>query len=293
MQSRRNRINNAQHRDTSNTKSKVIEGDGEGGGMGLGTAACSRRLAMKRSIDHRFKSNSSPTTPNALAAYPDSSSLPDHTYTCVTPDSVESPVPPCRPSLTPQDDLPPPKSRRPSSTGTGAEPSKEKALRKLTSKYTLLHQFKRPSAEALSARSSPSPHPHQTSSSTQPQTREQERVDTPKPLVDSPLPLPITPACRCSTSHHRSHSALDDTPASSPPSVSPGILRAHGHVATRRRLEQGPALSPRDRHRRHLLARASRGGHPVCAALHGRARARTRARVQRDAMGRASRWRGG
>ncbi|KAI0308522.1 hypothetical protein OF83DRAFT_1180712 [Amylostereum chailletii] len=119
----------------------------------------------------------------------------------------------------PQDDLPPPKSRRPSSAGTGAEPSKEKAPRKLASKYALLHRFKRPSAEALSARSSPSPHHHRTSLSTQLQTREQECVDAPKPLVDSPLPLPITPACRRSTSHHCSHSALDDTPASSPPST--------------------------------------------------------------------------
>ncbi|KAI0310601.1 hypothetical protein OF83DRAFT_1288046 [Amylostereum chailletii] len=95
--------------------------------VGYSTAARSRRLAMKRSIDHCFKSNSSLTAPNALAAYPDSSSSPDHAYTCATPDSVESPVPPCQPSLTPQDDLPPPKSRRPSSAGTGAEPSKEKA----------------------------------------------------------------------------------------------------------------------------------------------------------------------
>ncbi|KAI0310272.1 hypothetical protein OF83DRAFT_888528 [Amylostereum chailletii] len=199
--------------------------------------ARSRRLAMKRSIDnviHRFKSSSSLTAPNALAAYPDSSSSPDDAYTCATPDSVESPVPPRRPSLTPQDDLPSPKSRRPSSAGTGAEPSKEKAPRKLASKYALLHRFKRPSAEALSARSSPSPHPHRTSSSTQPQpqTQEQERVDASKPLVDSPLPLPITPARRRSASHHRSHSALDDTPASSPPSVRPGILRAHGRSSS-------------------------------------------------------------
>ena len=114
-----------------------------------------RRLGVKRSIE------------NAMLLFRPSCSLQDGAIAlpdCTWPPSetLDSPSSSRRPSL-PNDELPPPprrshrRSRRPSSAGNGAErnhPS-HSHTRRLGSKYSLLHMFRKPSTEVLSSLSTP------------------------------------------------------------------------------------------------------------------------------------------
>ena len=119
------------------------------------TSHVMRRLGVKRSIE------------KSMLLFRPSCSLQDGTIAlpdCNWPPSetIDSPSSSRRPSL-PNDELPPPprrphrRSRRPSSAGNGAErnhPS-HSHTRRLGSKYSLLHIFRKPSTEVLSSLSTP------------------------------------------------------------------------------------------------------------------------------------------
>ena len=112
-----------------------------------------RRLGVKRSIE------------NAMLLFRPGSSLQDGTIalpdcTWPPPETPDSPSSSRRPSLQPTDELPPPRrphrrSRRPSSAGNGAERNHHSHSRRLGSKYSLLHIFKKPSTEVLTSHSTP------------------------------------------------------------------------------------------------------------------------------------------
>ncbi|KAI9442672.1 hypothetical protein H4582DRAFT_1930052 [Lactarius indigo] len=114
-----------------------------------------RRLGVKRSIE------------NAMLLFRPGSSLQDGPitlpdYTWPPPETLDSPPPSSsrRPSLQPTDEHPPPRrshrrSRRPSSAGNGAERNHHSHSRRLGSKYSLLHIFRKSSTEVLSSHSTP------------------------------------------------------------------------------------------------------------------------------------------
>ncbi|KAF8267949.1 hypothetical protein EI94DRAFT_1801072 [Lactarius quietus] len=118
-----------------------------------------RRLGVKRSIENAmllFRPGSS--LQDGAIAMPDCSWPP--------PETPDSPSSSRRPSLqpTPTDELPPRRrshrrSRRPSSAGNGAERNHQSHShshsRRLGSKYSLLHIFKKPSSEVLTSHSTP------------------------------------------------------------------------------------------------------------------------------------------
>lgn len=117
------------------------------------TAHVMRRLGVKRSIENAmllFRPGNSPQD----GAVP----LPDCTWP--PPETLDSPSSSRRPSLQPTDEQPPPRrshrrSRRPSSAGNGAERNHHSHSRRLGSKYSLLHIFRKPSTEVLTSHSTP------------------------------------------------------------------------------------------------------------------------------------------
>ena len=118
------------------------------------TSHVMRRLGVKRSIE------------NAMLLFRPGSSLQDGAITlpdCAwpPPETLDSPSSSRRPSLQPAEELPPPRrshrrSRRPSSAGNGAERNHSHShSRRLGSKYSLLHMFRKPSTEVLTSHSTP------------------------------------------------------------------------------------------------------------------------------------------
>ncbi|KAI0259231.1 hypothetical protein BC834DRAFT_642050 [Gloeopeniophorella convolvens] len=171
------------------------------------TAHVMRRLGVKRSIENAmllFRAGSSPQE-NGVP-------IPD--YNWPPPESLDSPPSSRRPSLQ-QPEEPQPRRRphgrprRPSSAGNGAERNNHHSSRKLGSKYSLLHIFKKPSTEALSVHSTPGGVTPEASTG----TGTSNTASSPtSPLSASPSTLAL-----------ELKGLADD---GSPP-VRPGILRSH------------------------------------------------------------------
>ena len=174
------------------------------------TAHVMRRLGVKRSIE------------NAMLLFRPGSSLqegpvalPDCTWP--PPETLDSPSSSRRPSLQPTDEHPPPRprrshrrSRRPSSAGNGAEHSHHSHSRRLGSKYSLLHIFRKSSTEVLTSHSTPGGATPDISTG----TATSNTTSSPtSPLSSSPSALALE---------------LNGLGLEGSPPVRPGILRSNG-----------------------------------------------------------------
>jgi hypothetical protein len=167
-----------------------------------------RRLCVKRSIENAmllFRSGSSPQD----GAIP----LPDCTWP--PPETLDSPSSSRRPSLQPTDEHPSPRrshrrARRPSSAGNDAEHNHHSHSRRLGSKYSLLHIFRKPSTELRSSHSTPGGATPDTSTG----TATSNTTSSPtSPLSSSPPALALE---------------LNGLGLEGSPPVRPGILRSNG-----------------------------------------------------------------
>ena len=168
-----------------------------------------RRLGVKRSIE------------NAMLLFRPSSSLQDGDIAlpdCTWPpsESLESPSSSRRPSLQPTEEHPPPprrshrRSRRPSSAGNGAERNNHYHSRRLGSKYSLLHIFRKSSTEVLSSHNTPGGATPDRSTG----TATSNTASSPtSPLSSSPSPLGLE---------------LNGLGLEGSPPVRPSVLRSKG-----------------------------------------------------------------
>ncbi len=168
-----------------------------------------RRLGVKRSIE------------NAMLLFRPGSSLQDGAIalsdcTWPPPETLDSPPSSSRrPSLQPTDELLPPRrshrrSRRPSSAGNGAERNHHAHSRRLGSKYSLLHIFRKPSTEVLTSHSTPGGATPDVSTG----TATSHTTSSPtSPLSSSPSALAL---------------GLSGLGLEGSPPVRPGIIRSNG-----------------------------------------------------------------
>ncbi|KAH9160638.1 hypothetical protein EDB89DRAFT_382888 [Lactarius sanguifluus] len=168
-----------------------------------------RRLGVKRSIENAMLLFCPGTSlqDGAIA-------LPDSTWP--PPETLDLPPSPSRrPSLQPTDEHPPQRrshrrSRRPSSAGNGAERNHHSHSRRLGSKYSLLHIFRKSSTEVLSSHSTPGGATPDISTG----TATSNTTSSPtSPLSSSPSALAL---------------GLSGLGLEGSPSVRPGIIRSNG-----------------------------------------------------------------
>ncbi|THH14465.1 hypothetical protein EW146_g5868 [Bondarzewia mesenterica] len=169
-----------------------------------------------------------------------------------TPDSYDSPLPPRRPSLShatedtislhsrrsPFSSNVSSKARRPSSAGTGAESSRG-GPRKLGSKYSLLHLFKKPSTDALSVESQSQSRDTNGAHGTAPSS------NAASPLSASPSPASFIEAPdspRRTRQRMVSDAEQTEVHASGSPPTRPGFLQAKGHARSTSSGQQIPGV---------------------------------------------------